>query len=457
MKRFFLFWLLAFQCIVGQAASYVITATVTITNTPANNDTLVVNAVTRTWKTSVTTPATQIAIGTGIGGNATNLYNHVAAYGFTGPLILARSSTNAITLKGAVDQALTLSSSGTWATITYATNTVTQSWAVTVPRAAYGTATLRTNIASEAVTLLSTDSTNSFTMGTAMQHFVDTESAQTLSNKTISSVGTQISGKLTNVTIRSAFLTSYTTNSIGPSGYNGIYFEDVLGAQYYLIAPDSSGRASLYDASVTNYPTTPAQFAPDPANLLNVLIASNTFGGKAHANSWTGTNEFTRITNSTIVGSALQYASQISGTITAITNGYWLSGGLTNASSTNTTLYLTNKVSGHLGYTRVNQTTMTSGNNAGVDFGDTAFAKITASTGAAATLCGIANGWNGRKLVVWNSTGYDMYISHNSGVEPTSSNRIYTPGSASITVSSPGSAEFLYDSESSKWLLINYR
>lgn len=459
MKKLFQFLaatLALFSVSIAQASD-MITATVTVTAAPANNDTLTVNGTTRTWKTSVTVPSTQIAVGANIGASKTNLFNQITAYTFTGPLTIGQSSTNVVTLRGQPAQSMTVSASGSWATITYATNTVTDTYAVRVPITSEPTATQRTNIASLLLTSIGDYATNSFTKTTAFQHFVDTASAQTLSNKTISSVGTQISGKLTNVTIRSAFLTSYTTNSIGPSGYNGIYFNDVLGAQYYLISPDSSGRASLYDASVTNYPTTPAQFAPDPANLLNVLIASNTFGGKSYANSWTGTNEFTRITNSTIVGSALQYASQISGTITSITNGYWLSGGLTNASSTNTTLYLTNKVSGQWGYKRVNNTTIASGNNAAVDFGDTAFAKITSSPGANFTLCGIANGWDGRRLIVVNATGWTMSIANNSGVDPSPSNRIYTPGGLTITTATPGMAEFIYDSEDSKWILVNYR
>ena len=459
MKKLFQFLAatLALFAISIAQASDMITATVTVTAAPANNDTLTVNGTTRTWKTSVTVPSTQIAVGANIGASKTNLFNQITAYTFTGPLTIGQSSTNVVTLRGQPAQSMTILASGSWATITYATNTVTDTYAVRVPITSEPTATQRTNIASLLLVSLRDYPTNSLTLTTATTNFLDTTTAQVVSNKTLST-GTYIkAGTITNTAAEQITFKYRSSSDIGADGYNGIYFTKNAGGDPWIIAPDSAGKPSLYNANSTNPPVLAADYTPNPQNLLNLLIASNTFGGKAHANSWTGTNEFTRITNSTIVGSALQYASQISGTITAVTNGYWLSGGLTNASSTNTTLYLTNKVTGHFGYTRANQTTMTSGNNAGVDFGDTTFAKITASTGAAATLCGIANGWNGRHLIVWNSTGYYMYISHNSGVEPTSSNRIYTPGSASITVSSPGSAEFIYDSDSSKWLLINYR
>ena len=180
-------------------ASDMITATVTVTAAPANNDTLTVNGTTRTWKTSVTVPSTQISVGANIGASKTNLFNQITAYTFTGPLTIGQSSTNVVTLRGQPAQSMTVSASGSWATITYATNTVTDTYAVRVPITSEPTATQRTNIASLLLTSIGDYATNSFTKTTAFQNFSDTASSQTLSNKTLST-GTYIkAGTITNV------------------------------------------------------------------------------------------------------------------------------------------------------------------------------------------------------------------------------------------------------------------
>jgi hypothetical protein len=453
MKRFLLLLAVLFACITPARAVDMITATVTVTATPSNGNTLTVNGSARTWKTSVVTASTDILISSGIGPTATNLYNQVAAYGFSGPLTLARSSTNAITLRGIPGQSMTLSSSGSWATITYVTNTVTDSYVFRVPFTSE-TAATQTNIASLALTSIRDYATNSFTLTTAMQNFADTKTSQTLSNKTLSTGTYMKAGTITNTAAEQITFKYRSSADIGASGYNGLYFTKNAGGDPWIIAPDSAGKPSLYNANNTNPPVTAADFTPNPQNILNLLVASNTFGGKSYANSWTGTNEFSRITNSTIVGSTISQSSSIDGYVSAITNGYWMSGGITNGTLTNTTVYGTHSMVGSQAYTRASHTSLASGNNSAVNFGTGTYVVISSGPSAAFALAGIANGANGRVYIIHNATAYAMSILNDSGVDPTAANRIYTNTGADLTFSGASTVTLIYDSTLSRWVVV---
>jgi hypothetical protein len=454
MKRLIQFTVMAIALAFQAYAVDLITATVTVTNTPSNGNTLTVNGSARTWKTSVVTASTDILIASGIGPTATNLYNQVAAYGFSGPLTLARSSTNAITLRGIPGQSMTLSSSGTWATITYATNTITDSYVFRVP---FTTEALnaQTNIASLALVSLRDWATNSLTLTTAMQNFADTKTSQTLSNKTLST-GTYVkAGTITNTAVEQITLKYRSSSDIGADGYNGIYFTKNAGGDPWIIAPDSAGKPSLYNANATNPPVLAADYTPQPQNLLNLLIASNTYGGKAYANTWTGTNTFTRITNSTIVGSTLSQASSIDGYVSALTNGYWMSGGITNGTLTNTTIYGTHSMVGSQAYTRTSHTSLASGNNSAIDFGTGTYAVISSGPSAAFAIAGVANGANGRVYIIHNATSYTMSVLNDSGVDPTAGNRIYTNTGTDVSFSGASTIVIIYDSTLSRWVLVS--
>ena len=105
-----------------QAASRVM-VTVTITNTPANGSTFTLNGVTRTWTNLLTVAKSQIQITNGVSPTATNLYLQAVAYGFAGPVILNQPSSNQVTFLGQIDQAMSASVGGGWASLTYSTNT----------------------------------------------------------------------------------------------------------------------------------------------------------------------------------------------------------------------------------------------------------------------------------------------------------------------------------------------
>lgn len=130
---------------------------------------------------------------------------------------------------------------------------------------------------------------------------------------------------------------------------------------------------------------------------------------------------------------------------------------MTDSTLTGSIIAGTNAVTGSMRYTRANHTTLANGNNAGVDFGTKVYAKIKAGPTAAFAICGITGGSDGRELIIWNATGQNMTISHDSGVEPTAANRIYTPTGADVATTGNGSARLIYDSEDSRWVLVSYQ
>jgi hypothetical protein len=387
-----------------------ITATLTLTNTPSAGNTFTVNGDARTWAASVTTPATEILIGASIGASKTNQYLQIAATPYAGGLALGQSGTNVITLTAQPGGALAASLTGAWGSIAYSTQTVSTAWTVRVPMtSAEPTLTQRTNIASLLSTDLSTFSTNPIAAAAVvMENFVNRSTAQTVS-------GAKVFDSLVTFTNDTQFYWENIVHSnavfvFNPGAYlvfkTNVWIEDAVGA--HLWAFDSTS------------PTNGIVTFIDVTNRVTSL--------KAADNSWTGTNTFTQITNSVVTDSTI-----------------------TDASSTGT---LT--VGSDLSLTRVNNTSLANGNNAGVDFGSAAvFVKVKAGPTGAFTINGLAGGRNGRVLKLYNATGQNMTIAHDSGVDPTPANRIYTMTGADRATTANGTAELVYDSEDSRWILIS--
>lgn len=367
MKTIYLI-LSLFFCLSASAVNRV-TITVTITNTPAAGNTFVPNGSTRTWRSSVTTPSTEIAIGANIGASATNLFRQLAGYPLSGPVTLGFSSSNVVTIQGAAGESMAATASGTWATISYYTNLVSPGLIVRVPITVEPTGSTATNIASLVVTNIGILSTNP---------------------------------------LRMIYGIRLPIPSLGVT--NAILFEPGFAA----IAPDASGNPGVFNA-VTGLPWE----ANSDSDILNLFSAKLNFpqGYAVVTNIWISTNIF----------------GYIEATGPKLTNPTLLGGGGTNLSFTNITLKATNYSTGIWGHTRANNTSLANANNAGIDFGAKVFIKIKAGPTAPFAICGIAGGADGRELYLYNATGQDMTIANDSGVEPTAANRIYTGGVVATT------------------------
>ena len=113
------------------AVSSRISAALTLTNFPVTGNTVTINGSARTWTNSfsIDTISTNVTIA----GSATNLYRHLTTNGPTGPILVTQTGATNITLLGSVGQAMSISSAGSWLTVSYSTQVVTLATAVRVP------------------------------------------------------------------------------------------------------------------------------------------------------------------------------------------------------------------------------------------------------------------------------------------------------------------------------------
>jgi len=346
MKTFFYLFVAVVCLLAGgviNAASR-ITATVTITNAPTTNGmTFVLNGSTRTWTNVVITPATQILTNSTIGGVTTNLFIHSLISPFAGPVTINLQATNTIQYIGTVDQAMTVSFSGNWASVSYSTQTVTSLIAIRVPGSGE-TASVRTNNFSLLTTALQDYSTNAMNeAATFAANLVGLTNAQTIAGiKRFTNASNQIAGTLSNALAKGVKLYYSNSTEIDPTNFNGIYFHEAAGFggdQLVAIAPDQFGNPSLWDVSATNAPLHPLPaFTPLNHNLLTLGAASNKFAGLTWANVFTGTNEFAQITNTVIKGATIS-ESTYSGVFGLTTNGTWYNGIINSPAIFDSTIY----------------------------------------------------------------------------------------------------------------------
>lgn len=275
-----------------------ITATITITNTPADTATIVVNGTTRTWKTTVATASTQIAVTNSIQASTTNLYRHLLLYPLTS--VQARyNATNKLDLAGTDGTAMTVSFSGSWASVAYATNTTTNSFGVRVPLTNEDPS-VGTNIASLLVSGIGALSTNAFAAtDSAVSNLVNVSASQTVSGaKTFSSASSLWKGGITNAALKTVLLSFDNTNA------NGLYFYSDAGGRITSIAPDANGIPTLYGVATTIQPTNEyGAYTPSGGNLLTRNAGDTYYGRLASSNNWSANNVFSSIINSTVTNS----------------------------------------------------------------------------------------------------------------------------------------------------------
>lgn len=398
---------IATLCLSANAASR-ITATITVTNNPSAANTLTVNAATRTWRASVTTPSTEVLIGANIGASATNLFRQLSGYALSGPVDLGFSSSNIITIKGAIGQSMAVSFAGTWATASYSTQAITTAYAVRVPFTAES-AVPQTNLPSLLVQGLNSYSQSPIATNTTLALYL-----------------------------------------VQTDGNQSIY-----GTKTFLGPVNLSGGGTIDGSTLTNI----AAIYAGSSSVINIG-ASAVFGGSILSSNtapyffWYqtdgGTDEKATILQANGQTLTLSYLNDsLSGPVSVQT--------FTRSGTTATKFSgasATNIWNGAISFTRANNTSLANGNNAGVNFGSKTFVKIKAGPTGAFAICGIAEGFDGRVLVLYNATGQAMTIANDSGVEPTAANRIYTNTGADVATTGNGAFILVYDSEDSRWVVV---
>ena len=114
----------------------------------------------------------------------------------------------------------------------------------------------------------------------------------------------------------------------------------------------------------------------------------------------------------------------------------------------------TNSMAGHIKFIRKANSGLANGNNAAVDISTNSFVEVSGPS-AAFAINGIANGSDGRFLILVNQTGQDMTVAHDSGVDPTAANRIYSMTGADRATTGNGAAILIYSAAASRWILLH--
>jgi hypothetical protein len=175
-------------------------AIIDTTNNPAEGNQLIIDGIARTWKAAVANATNEITRTNSIGGNKTNLMTQLQNFPLTNAADVLNTASNAIVIAAQPGQSLTVSVSGTWATITFKTNPVGYAETVAMPFTVES-GDSKTNIASGLVDAIDRYSTNRFSeTNQALGNYVSRGQAQTVSNKTLTSVtvdgarGTNLTG-----------------------------------------------------------------------------------------------------------------------------------------------------------------------------------------------------------------------------------------------------------------------
>ena len=461
MRQFFCILAFVLTVCIGEAATRKVLQ-IDVSGVPVDGNTLVINGATRTWKTSVVTPATQIAIAATAALSKDKLFLHIASNPYSGPLILQSVDADSIKLTAQVDGALTYSQTGSWATFTLSTLTVVSAYNVRMPITVEPAAT-RIVIANDLVTAMASATGTFGTADAHMANFASLTGSQTVTSKTLQS------GNLDSITLRNGSTDNNT--SIETAAYEGIHFNNYNNlARKFTIRPNNNGYPSIFDTSglVTDdddVSPTDATLSANGDALLNVYGADARYLRKTAANTITGAittsanitatgvSTFSNINASTINGSTIATAASIGGTIGALSGG-------TISNSTISAATVTGQIAfdsdGQLHLGRLDDTAVTGG-NATINPDKATFVRITGLT-ADADIVGITGGVDGRMLYIYNNhDSWDLKIMHDSSLETTAANRIYTNTKADKGGSNGmNMGIFIYDSSASRWIMLSW-
>ncbi len=511
--------LLCALCILcgGSVLADTISLKITVTGTPANNDTFVINSTTRTWKTSVLDASSQLTIGGSVGVNATNIYNHARTHGFNG-LIVTTSGSDSVLFVAGPGQALTFSKTGTWGTGVLTTNVDVPQYPLELPATATPAVTTggRPNRA-QFVTWLIEALNGYFTTNKLTTPYAGTTDGAILSNAIVKAsvldhlivTNSYLGGiSSTNGLIFQSSVESGRTNSywlvadafgwptvhdkdggaplIAPEDINGLVTLQFVDANYPHLgngAPpgvernDWNAENHFYFIRVTNAFIQAGIFTGTNTNsffygtigivkngvITNSILTNITAGGSAWLTNSMVTNSTVHATNGVLSGVTLNAAqvNATSGLLNGLseTNMSRFNSGSTNEAATNMVHYLKTDFVGDVAFQRFDLSTLNNGVNADIDCQTNSFAYIGTGPTADFSIEGVIHPRNGRWLTIFNDTIYNMTIACEGGAignDPVPANRILTCTGADIVTVGRGSVTLEYQSALQRWLVVSF-
>lgn len=344
------------------------------------------------------------------------------------------------------------------------------------------------NYVSEAKTNLTWVGTNAFTnmdnlfVGTLSN---STVKAGTITNATITNAA-NISGniaRLTNGTITGSTITNASITNAAVIGgnvgvlSNGVYqspvFTNAVNYGDAFRSPGSGGDseqigsgAAATGASSTAIGKDSVSSAPGSSAFGNTAVASGyqstaigfgSLANKDNANAF-GSSAGAIHTNSTAIGvsSLTTRTNQIrlgaSTDLVSIPGSLQVDGNITNIHAMGTNIF---PAGSDISFGRYANSSLANSNNAAVLVGTNVFVQVSGPT-ADFNIAGIADGRNGKLVILMNRTGYTMTLYDKSGIDPLDANRIETGKNANVSyTNNPGIVTLIYDSVQTHWVVVS--
>lgn len=500
MKPLFTYLLLLLTLLFAlPAEAQFVTATITITNIPADGNTFVPNSTTLTWKNTVTTPASQILIGADTNAVTTNLWQQLIANPANLPgVIITLVTNNVITLQGPT---VTATLSGTWGSIVITSVPTTNGDIPIFPVTSLSPAAALAQM-NNVVAGLEVAATASTATAPYLANYLGLSTAQTVSGAKFFT-GANVISNANNFITGGGISNMALTNITFLKGSNGIYWALILvnpvmtngqnfgnpfrspgtgpGAEQFGTSAFAFGNATL---AVGNQAYASNNNSTAVGNQSSATASSTAIGSLAAAagNNSTAIGNATSQANGSIAigfsanaeqpfSLALGQASDAQGDSSAaigvsavatvaheITLGtsteFVLMPGnsQTVGGTTNIHAIGTNTVDGDIAFLRKNITLVNSNNVVSVS--TNLYIKVTGPTGPFCVASMIAAGGNhdGCIRILQNSTGFTMVVANESGFDGTAANHIYTGSNADVAITNnPGWVQLMYDSSVSRW------
>lgn len=176
-------------------------------------------------------------------------------------------------------------------------------------------------------------------------------------------------------------------------------------------------------------------------------------GGTISGSTITGS--VVHATGGTLAGITTTNATH-NGTIGTLSGGTITGATVTNATVRDATTAGTTRLQGIITLQRNTVSSLANGSNAGVDPTTYSFLRITSGPSAAFSINGIAGGVDGRILYLYNATGQNMTLAHDSGIDPTAANRIKSNTGADLVSTGNATATLIYDGAESRWIVMSW-
>lgn len=446
----FLALLLSLFCVSAFAQKQV-TASITFTNLTTNGMTFTVNGNTRTFTNNPTLATVQVMTNsdaTGCG-SKTNLFNQIAVNPFSLVQPPSDLGSNNFSLTSVSTNPLVVTVVGNYAAVTYSTQAVSTATPVRMPLTIEPLST-QTNIANAmAVALNSSPNSTSLNQSAPIaSQLLGTNKTQTVYGvTTMFNTNNQIYGIIVSLGISgnvSLFTNGiyYTPYLVNATETNDVHHGDSQIDQLELVEPGSGSTDNSF-------------FLSNPSGKL---IVTNTGDHGFFSFTSDGTFKISgELDVPVIVGSIQGDGSFITNINPSNIAGKIPNQLLTNSVFTNATFSGTNNFpqGSDISFSRFPITSLANGVNAAVPIGTNVFVEVSGPS-ADFAINGIANGRDGKLVIIVNQTGFNMTVAHQSGTDPTANNRIISmTGSDRITTGN-GTATFIYSASAARWLLINF-